>query len=221
MTLFPFAPFQDSLAAQALALIAAALALWQLFAFAAAPPSAPKSAVKTGAVATLALLGAGLGAPGLVIAGLALGAAGDFCLSRPGERAFLAGMAAFAAGHLAYFLWFLRLGAGTPPPIAGLAVALFGIAVLFWIAPRAGALRAPVSAYVGVILAMALAALGLRDHPLATAGALVFVASDLTLALELFVLGPDRRRPAAYLVWALYWPAQALILAAALFPPAG
>ncbi|MGD9917568.1 MAG: lysoplasmalogenase family protein [Paenirhodobacter sp.] len=219
MTLFPFAPLQIIPAAQAL--IAAALALWQLFAFAAAPPSALKSAVKTGSVAALAVLGAGLGAPGLVVAGLALGAAGDYFLSRPGERAFLAGMAAFAAGHLAYSLWFLRLGAGAPPPMAGLVVALFGGAVLLWIAPRAGALRGPVSAYVGVILAMALAALGLPDHPLATAGALVFVASDLTLALELFVLGPVLRRPAAYLVWALYWPAQALILAAALFPPAG
>ena len=221
MTLLPFAPFPDNPAAQALALSAAALALWQLFAFAAAPVSALKSAVKTGSVAALAVLGAALGAPALVIAGLALGAAGDFCLSRPGERAFLAGMAAFALGHLAYFLWFLRLGAGAPPLAATLGVALLGGGVLRWIAPRAGALRAPVSAYVGVILAMALAALGLPDHPLATAGALVFMASDLVLALELFVFGPDLRRPAAYLVWALYWPAQALILVAALFPPAG
>lgn len=210
-----------TLIAPLLFLFAAGLALWQLLAFAAAPASGLKSAVKTGAVAALALLGFGLGAPGPVIAGLALGAIGDFCLSRPGERAFLAGMGAFAAGHLAYFLWFLRLGAGAPPLGAALGVALLGIVALFFIAPRAGALRVPVSAYVGVILAMVLAALGVPGHPLATAGALVFMASDLVLALELFVLGPDLRRPAAYLVWALYWPAQALILAAALFPPAG
>ena len=33
-------------------------------------------------------------------------AAGDFLLSRPGQKMFLAGMVAFAAGHLAYIAGF-------------------------------------------------------------------------------------------------------------------
>ena len=41
----------------------------------------------------------------LVVPGLALGALGDFFLTRRAEAAFLAGMGAFAAGHLAYAGW--------------------------------------------------------------------------------------------------------------------
>lgn len=205
----------------ALLACAAVLALWQLVAFAAAPASALKSVVKTGAVAALAGAGLAAGVPALVVAGLGLGAAGDFFLSRPGERAFLAGMAAFAAGHLAYAAWFVALGAGLPPLAPAGAVLALGLGAMAWLAPRAGALALPVRLYILVILAMVLAALGLPAHPLAQAGALAFMASDLILALELFVLpaGPARRL-AAHAVWALYWPAQALILSAALFPPA-
>lgn len=204
----------------ALLALAAGLALLQLLAFTTAPASGLKTAVKTGAVAALALLGAMVGAPGLVVTGLGLGAAGDFFLSRPGERAFLAGMAAFAAGHLAYAAWFVGLGATLPALGPALAVSAVALGALIWIAPRAGALGWPVRLYILVILAMVLAALGLPGRPLAQAGALVFMASDLVLALELFVLRGIWARRAAPVVWALYWPAQVLILAAALFPPA-
>ncbi len=202
-------------------LLAAALALWQLLAYAAAPPSWGKTLVKTGAVAALAGLALALAAPWLVVAGLALGAAGDYFLSRPGQAAFLAGMAAFAAGHLAYAGWFWRLGVALPPLPAALAVSALALAAALVIAPRAKGLAGPVRGYIAVILVMALAALGLRAMPLATLGALLFMASDFVLALGLFVLPEGRAKTAAaYLVWALYWPAQALIGMAALFPPA-
>ncbi|MFM2356647.1 MAG: hypothetical protein RLZZ528_2383, partial [Pseudomonadota bacterium] len=55
--------------------------------------SAVRAAVKTVPVAALAAAGAASGAPGLIVAGLALGAAGDLFLALRGERAFLAGMA--------------------------------------------------------------------------------------------------------------------------------
>lgn len=61
-----------------------------------------RSLVKTASVACLALAALAAGAPPAIAAGLALGALGDWFLSRPGDRAFLAGMAAFGAGHLAY-----------------------------------------------------------------------------------------------------------------------
>jgi uncharacterized membrane protein YhhN len=201
-------------------LCATALALWQLLAFAAAPPSALKSAVKTAAVAALALGLWGAGAEGtdrLVLAGLLLGAAGDFFLSRPGQAAFLAGMAAFGLGHLAYAAAFVPLGAGWPDPWAAAAVALVGLCAWVFLAPRAGALAAPVRGYIVVILLMALAALRLHGMPLTLAGALLFVASDLLLALQLFVLPAGRVQAwAAHGVWALYWPAQALIALATL-----
>lgn len=205
--------------AHPLFLVAAVLALWHLVAFATAPPSWAKSGVKTGAVAALAGLGAVLEAPWLAVAGLALGALGDFFLSRPGERAFLAGMAAFAGGHLAYAALCYDLGVGALPTAPALALTVVGSGAAVYIAPRAGAaLCWPVRGYIGVILAMALAALGVRA-PLVTAGALLFMASDFLLALQLFVLPAGRsHRAAGYAVWALYWPAQVLILLGALFP---
>lgn len=202
----------------ALVLIAAAvLAVWQLLRYADAPPGWVKSWVKTGSVAALALAGPGLGVPWAITLGLALGAVGDFCLSRPGDRAFLAGMAAFAAGHLAYLAALIGFGAGWPGGWTILGLLALGASTELWLAPRTGALRWPVRAYVLVILAMALAALGLppgfAGRGGVLAGALAFVASDLILALEIFVLPDGRlRQIAKRALWVLYWGGQALIL---------
>lgn len=185
-----------------------------------APPSWAGSAVKTGSVLALAAGGLAAGAPGLIVAGLFLGAAGDFCLSRPGDRWFLAGMAAFGAGHLAYVL---GLWDGLPGWVARVAVVGLALSTEVWLIPRAGALRWPVRAYVLLISAMALAALGLGGAaPLIVAGAGLFLGSDILLALDRFVLGPSATgRPAmARLVWASYWIGQALILlGGAALPP--
>lgn len=176
--------------------------------------------VKAGSVAALALAGLAMSAPGPVVAGLALGAAGDFALARPGDRWLLAGMAAFAAGHLAYVAGFAAMGAGWSPPwlMAGLAV-LAGATEL-WLAPRTGTLRGPVRGYVAVIVAMALAAGGLpAGHGVLQAGVAMFVASDLLLALDRFVLrDAAARRRCARALWPLYWGGQALILRGALSP---
>ena len=74
-----------------------------------------KSTIKTLPVLTLAIVGVFhlLLAPQgfwVIPLGLALGALGDLLLSRPSDRAFLAGMAAFAAGHLAYVAGFWGRG---------------------------------------------------------------------------------------------------------------
>lgn len=176
--------------------------------------SALKSAVKTIPVAALALAGAVSGAPAPIVLGLALGAGGDFFLSRPGERAFLYGMAAFGAGHLAYGVAFLdptRIGEAMIPGLILLALAA---STELWLAPRTGALRGPVRAYVIVISAMALAAFTLPPaRGAALAGTLLFLASDLLLALERFVLGSGRVKGVlSRALWAAYWSGQALIL---------
>ena len=139
---------------------AAALAALFWVRFALAPASWPKSAVKTGSVALLAVAALGAGAPWVALA-LALGAAGDFSLSRPGRRWFLAGMAAFAAGHLAYAGLLLGLGPPRLHVAPMVALVVFGLVMgaLLW--RPTGALRGPVLAYVAVIVAMGLAALGL------------------------------------------------------------
>lgn len=177
------------------------------------PPSAARSAVKTGAVAGLALAALPAGAPALVAAGLALGAAGDFFLSRDGTRAFLAGMAAFALGHLAYAAAFLVPGTWPPLP-AVLPLLALALSTELWLAPRTGGLRGPVRGYIVVITLMALAAFTLPDgRAIALAGALLFLVSDLLLSLELFVLSDGGlKRLAGRLLWAAYWSGQALIL---------
>ncbi|MGB3148680.1 MAG: lysoplasmalogenase [Paracoccaceae bacterium] len=184
------------------------------------PPGWGRSILKTGSVLCLALVGWLLQAPGLLVLGCALGAVGDFCLSRPARHWFLAGMAAFAIGHLAYGLHFLLLGGALPGLLPALMVLALALSTELWLAPHTGALRWPVRAYVLVIGLMALAALGLpADHRLALVGAALFLLSDILLAIDLFRLPdpggrPDsRRRLLQGGLWGCYWVGQALILA--------
>jgi uncharacterized membrane protein YhhN len=209
-------------AAIALAFLAA---VWFWVAHAGRGESARASAVKTASTAGLAVAGLVGGAPAGIVAGLALGSAGDFALSRPGTGWFLAGMAAFAAGHLGYALAFLTgFGALAAPGPAGWAV-LAAVVVLvgsteLWLAPHTGPLRVPVRLYGGVIGAMAAAAVLLPDgtgQARMQAGAALFLLSDLVLALRLFRLrAVGARLVASRLLWPAYWGGQALILWGAL-----
>ena len=178
-------------------------------------PNAQASTLKTASTACLALIGVLAGSPVWIVLGL-----GDFALSRPGDRWFLAGMLAFALGHMAYVAEFAaRIGPGPLPwvftPVLGLMIALMLVAV-FWIAPKAGKFCLPVRLYALVIGAMALGAAALPaapGHTILQIGVAMFVASDLVLALRLFVLRAARPRLfAARLLWPLYWGGQALIL---------
>ncbi len=177
------------------------------------PSSWPRTAVKTASVAALVPASAVLGAPLAITLGLLLGAAGDFFLSRPGERAFLAGMAAFGAGHLAY-AWVFWASGSTVAVIPVAALVLIALSTEVWLAPHTGALLWPVRAYVALIALMALAALALGPvHRLAPIGAGLFVFSDLMLAIERFVTtDPRLGRALSHLLWAAYWSGQALIL---------
>ncbi len=157
------------------------------------------------------------GAPVLVVLGLGLGALGDYFLSRPGKAMFLAGMAAFAVGHLAYALYFIGL-ANPHSLFWPLAVVLVLLAATteIWLAPHTGALRWPVRGYVGVITLMGLAGLA-QAAPLILVGVGLFILSDLLLALVLFVMPKARFAwVLAVTLWATYWLGQFLILQGAL-----
>lgn len=182
------------------------------------PVSLLKSCIKTASVLALSLAAYWAHAPGALVAALALSALGDWLLSRGSEGAFLAGVGAFAAAHLAY-VWLMMAVRGFEFVLGWPAVVLLGLgAVMVVVMFRfAGALRWPVLGYVAVILLMGVTAFGLpQDYALELIAALVFVASDTVLAFELFVLPKDSpvRAATPYLVWGLYWTAQMLFLVA-------
>jgi uncharacterized membrane protein YhhN len=203
--------------------LAAAFALAYL-PLAARPVSKMRSITKTLAVALLA--GAAVSGSGLLALALALCALGDWLLSRDGDGAFMAGIGAFAAGHLAYVALFVTHPLADPARllqapqiwfVAGFALLGLGMAAL--LAPRAGALKGAVLGYIPVILGMGVAVLVLPGQGAlgwALPAALAFVTSDLVLAFETFVLGEQHPlgRITPYLIWPLYWGAQAGFLVA-------
>lgn len=166
-----------------IAFVIAALADW----FAVARGSKPLEYVaKPGAL--IALLGWAASAPGTsawLLGALAFSLLGDVLLMLP-AKPFVAGLAAFLIAHLAY------LGAFRAP----LGARLGGWAVIFAGAlpvttTLLGAIRAPavqiaVGAYVSAILLMVASAVAAGD-PVAAAGAVLFLASDLVLGWNRFV----------------------------------
>ncbi|XP_072945281.1 lysoplasmalogenase TMEM86B [Epargyreus clarus] len=113
-----------------------------------------------------------------VAAGLALSAAGDALLEWP--QHFVAGMAAFAAAHVAYIGAF-----GWRPRAAGLALLCFAAAggYLRLLAPP-GALARLVPGYALLLAAMAWR--GAARPGRQRAGALLFLLSDAILGYSLF-----------------------------------
>ncbi|MGR3616839.1 MAG: lysoplasmalogenase [Paracoccaceae bacterium] len=183
-------------------------------------PSMVRSVVKTGSVLLLSVAALMTDAPMFVAVALGLCALGDFFLSRDGERAFLAGVASFALGHIAYVVGFLWLPASDFSQLATPAAALICVVLLIMgvgmarvLAPRAGELKPAVLAYIPIILSMGIAALTLPSsaYPWVHLAAFAFILSDLVLAFETFVLPPGHKllKVTPFVIWPFYWGAQA------------
>lgn len=217
--MMPFAGGYDSLANGALILsLAAAIAYLPVQD---RQPSLRRSFVKTAATALLAMLAFIEGGPVLLVAALALSAAGDAFLAQDGERAFLAGLASFLAAHIAYVVLFLLAGSGLETLAASswrvvlgaLAIAA-AIFLLRQLLPAVGRqMRLPVTLYTIAILAMLLAAATVAA-PIIVMGALLFVISDTLLAIGRFLLAPQSpyRPRLGKAVWVSYYLAQVSIL---------
>ncbi len=151
--------------------------------------------------------------------GIALSVIGDIALLDAGKRAFLVGLAVFLLAHLAYGAAFASVAVWSPH-VAIVAVAAIAATTLVLRAIRHGTVevRGPTIAYGVVITTMVIAASATIGGPLASAaplaagGAVLFYASDASLALNRF------RRPiphAAFLTLGLYWVGQIGIALAA------
>lgn len=144
----------------------------------------------------------------LVFSGL-----GDFLLAMPGLKiSFIGGLGAFLMAHLAYLRLFVPLGGDMRAHrlvgcglVLGAAGALLG---RFW--PNLGQLMWPVTAYIGVLAAMACAALLARlPTPLAAVGALCFVMSDAMIGMARFLSPFDTYQLG---IWWTYAIAQVLLV---------
>jgi len=131
-----------------------------------------------------------------VLAGLVCCAMGDVLLIARRKITFLAGMGAFALGHLAYIAAFIStdLVWSAHAALSGAVMMLSAAAVLHWFWPRLSEFRLPVAAYTLIIAVMATASLALGELPAGAgpewrlaAGAIMFAVSDVAVARDQFV----------------------------------
>lgn len=196
------------------------------------PVSAWRTALKAGGIGALVplpLLALSMpGTPGtaliLLAAALLFSCLGDIFLALKNDpRNFSRGLGAFLISHLFYLAVMLPLASapgGLPSALsdlqwAGIALlALMAGGVLAWLWPVLGRLRLPVTAYLGVISAMAAAALCVAGAaPWLGLGALLFVLSDALIAIDKFRRPVPFRGPA---IWITYYAGQVLIAASLL-----
>jgi uncharacterized membrane protein YhhN len=134
------------------------------------------------------------------VAGLVLSLAGDVFLMLP-QDLFIPGLVSFLLGHIAYVVGLLQYQSSRLWLVVGLGAVLIGTATVgtrIRMAVKRGEepeLTVPVTVYMGVISAMVLAAFG-SAVPFTIGGALLFYASDATLAWNRFVHEHPRGRVA-------------------------
>lgn len=149
-----------------------------------------------------------------MVAGLVFSLGGDVFLMLD-EKWFVAGLASFLVGHLSYIVamqlahesW---AAAAVGAVVVALGVGLIGTRVVAGVASGEHAdMKLPVIGYLSVISVMVISAFG-TAAPWAIAGALLFYASDATLAWNRF-LTPFRHGNLAVMV--TYHLAQASLVA--------
>ncbi|WP_305815963.1 lysoplasmalogenase [Photobacterium leiognathi] len=126
-----------------------------------------------------------------IIVGLCLSVLGDIYLMLPQDR-FIAGLISFFLAHVVYSVAFVSQWQGHVGWwLLALCIAV-GVVVFLLLLPYLGKLQIPVALYMGVIILMAYTAgqFWLLSHSqaalLAMVGAVLFVLSDLTLAINRF-----------------------------------
>lgn len=127
-----------------------------------------------------------------IFGALVLGWLGDALLLSRAPRAFMGGLVAFLLSHVLFASAFASGALSVPAMAVATVLALIiGAGLLRWLLPHTpGNFKVPVMAYVVVILGMCVVAAG---HAHASgrwavlAGALLFTASDISVARDRFV----------------------------------
>jgi uncharacterized membrane protein YhhN len=160
----------------------------------------------------------------LLAAGLLFGALGDALLAWS-PSTFLYGALAFLIGHLFYIALFIRSGLGIRAPmqpprlISALALIAAAFVMTSLLVPSDNELFAPLSAYTGVLTAMAIISFTLpTTRWLVMAGAVLFFISDGFVAWNMFHHDPDPTLAywRSFAGWMIYWGGQAAICIGAL-----
>lgn len=140
---------------------------------------------------------------------------GDILLDRPHESVFVFGLAAFLLGHICYTVLFFK-NAVRPDRSGQIMIAVLAVfaGLMMWLFSGIDpALYPPVALYIAIIVIMSIGAL-LVPGPdrLLFAGAILFIASDLVLAVNKFLIAIAAGR---MINITLYFLAQYLIIYAA------
>ncbi len=150
-----------------------------------------------------------------MVIGLVLGAVGDVALLGRSNRAFVGGLVAFLAGHIAYIIALAQLESPVYwIPYAGrigVITVAGGFFALRWLWPNLGALKLPVVLYVLAIVAMVVGAFAVQstgglpapERDYLAIGAALFFLSDLAVARDKFMVREFKNKlyglPAYYL----------------------
>jgi uncharacterized membrane protein YhhN len=150
-----------------------------------------KPLTTAGAIAIAATAGGPRDATTTAIVALSLCLAGDIALLAVIDR-FVAGLAAFLLGHIAFIVMFVQLGVDRWPltgvGIAFCALLLGTVAVPILRGAASKGFGVPVRAYLAVISAMCVVGWATGNW-LVMLGATVFVISDTILGWDKFVVG--------------------------------
>lgn len=173
----------------------------------------PLTTILIAAIALVSLAPPSIQYKRAIMAGLLFSLAGDILLMVPGDL-FLFGLVSFLIAHLFYIFAFVSIGGWFRTLVGAIPFAVIAIILGIVLWPDLGEMRVPALVYMVVILIMAWQAFGQWRQTgqtralLAFIGAILFVISDLSLAINRFVTPIDL---SAILVLGTYYPAQWLI----------
>lgn len=185
------------------------------------PQSTARTVSKVLSTVLLTYIAWAAGGPWLLVATLAFSVLGDYFLARGSDNHFIRGLGSFLAAQIGYFVLFLPIGRGAALPLDVPAAVIMVLGVIIFCAAVASQLvpelpprmKVPVIVYIVAILSMGVAAAAFNSLTI-FAGAVLFLVSDATIAIERFMMEPDSPSHAwtGPFIWVTYYLAQVLLL---------